>query len=202
MWWVDRSVDRSKKNAPTYLVRAWSTTIEKRRLLSHAKMQCIIISQAININKPNLWKVAWKLVHSSDFVCDCKTSGWKLHDISSPAVQTVFISIENKTVAWKTENIAFLLCGLKHASNDRSSRIERSWPRTNALFSDLCFPFPEFQVGSVTFNGTSYCTFIFNTVCSPKPCQQFFLKGRLVCILQPKPRNSTFVIKSSGVFSW
>ena len=28
--------------------------------------------------------------------------------------------------------------------------------RTNALFSDLCFPSPEFQVGRVAFDGTNY----------------------------------------------
>ena len=70
------------------------------------------------------------------------------------------------------------------------------------MFSDLCqFPFPEFQVGRVAFDGTNYYTFIFDTVYSPKPCQ-CFLKGRFVCILQPKTRNSTFVIESVGVLSW
>ena len=72
--------------------------------------------------------------------------------------------------------------------------------RTNALFSDLCFPFPEFQVGRIAFDGTNYYIFIFDTVYRPKPCQRF-LKGRLVCILQPKPRNCTFVIESGGVLS-
>ena len=67
--------------------------------------------------------------------------------------------------------------------------------RMNALFSDLCF-----QVGRVAFGGTSYYIFIFDTIHSPKPCQGF-LKGRFVCILQPKPRNSTFVIESGGVLS-
>ena len=70
----------------------------------------------------------------------------------------------------------------------------------NALFSDLCFPFPEFMVGRVAFDGTNYYIFIFYTVYSPKQCQRF-LKGRFVCILQPKPRNSTFVIESVGVLS-
>ena len=28
--------------------------------------------------------------------------------------------------------------------------------RTNALFSDLSFPFPEFKVGHVAFDGTNY----------------------------------------------
>ena len=28
--------------------------------------------------------------------------------------------------------------------------------RTNALFSDLCVPFPEFQVGGVAFDGTVF----------------------------------------------
>ena len=32
--------------------------------------------------------------------------------------------------------------------------------RTNALFSDLCFPFPEFQVGRVALDGTNYYIFI------------------------------------------
>ena len=72
--------------------------------------------------------------------------------------------------------------------------------KTNALFSDLCFPFLEFQVGRVAFDGTNYYIFIFGTVYSPKPCQRF-MKGRFVCILQPTPRNSTFVIESSGVLS-
>ena len=70
----------------------------------------------------------------------------------------------------------------------------------NALFSDLCFPFPEFQVGGVAFVSINYDIFIFDTICSPKPCQRF-LKDRFVCILQPKPRNSTFVIESGGVLS-
>ena len=70
----------------------------------------------------------------------------------------------------------------------------------NALFSDLCFPFPEFQVGRVAFDGTNYYIFIFDTVYSPKPCQRF-LKDRFVSVLQPKPRNSTFVIESGGVLS-
>ena len=48
-----------------------------------------------------------------------------------------------------------------------------------SLFSDLCFPFPEFQVGRVTLDGTSYYIFIFDTICSLKPCQRF-LKGRLL----------------------
>ena len=72
--------------------------------------------------------------------------------------------------------------------------------KTNALFSDLCFPFPEFQVGRVALDGTSYYVFIFGTTCSSKPCPRF-LKGRFVFILQPKPRSSTFVIKSGGVLS-
>ena len=66
----------------------------------------------------------------------------------------------------------------------------------NALFSDLCFPFPELQVGRVTFDGTKYFIFIFDTLCSPKSCQ-CFLKGYFVCILEPKPRNSTFVMKAA-----
>ena len=72
--------------------------------------------------------------------------------------------------------------------------------RMNALFSDLCFPFPEFQVRRVAFDGTNYYIFIFDTVYSPKPCQRF-LKGHFVCILQQKPRNSTFVIETVGVLS-
>ena len=72
--------------------------------------------------------------------------------------------------------------------------------RTNALFSDLCFPFPEFQVGRVAFDATNYYIFIFDTICSPKRCQRF-LKGRFICISQPNPRNSTFVIESGGVLS-
>ena len=70
----------------------------------------------------------------------------------------------------------------------------------SALFSDLCFPFQEFQVGHVAFDGTNYYIFIFDTIRSPKPCQRF-LKGRFVCILQRKPRNGTFVIESGGVLS-
>ena len=72
--------------------------------------------------------------------------------------------------------------------------------KANALFSDLCFPFPEFQVGRVAFDGTNYDIFVFDTICSLKPCQRF-LKDRFVCILQTKPRNSTFVIESAGVLS-
>ena len=68
------------------------------------------------------------------------------------------------------------------------------------MFSDLCFPFQEFQVGRVAFDGTNYYIFIFDTVYSPKSCQRF-LKGRFACILQPKPRNSFFVIESVGVLS-
>ena len=30
----------------------------------------------------------------------------------------------------------------------------------NALFSDLCFPFPELQVGRDAFDGTSYYIFV------------------------------------------
>ena len=41
----------------------------------------------------------------------------------------------------------------------------------------------------------------FDTVYSPKPCQRF-LKSLFVCILQPKSRNSAFVIESGGVLSW
>ena len=70
----------------------------------------------------------------------------------------------------------------------------------NALFSDLCFPFPEFQVGRVAFDGTNYYIFIFFTVYSPKPCQRFW-KDRFVFILQPKLLNSTFIIESVGVLS-
>ena len=72
--------------------------------------------------------------------------------------------------------------------------------RANALFSELCFPFPEFQVGRVAFDGTDYYIFIFDTTCSPKPCQRF-LKGHFVYILQPNPRKSTLVIESGEVLS-
>ena len=65
------------------------------------------------------------------------------------------------------------------------------------MFSDLYFSLPEFQVQRVTFDGTNYYIFIFDTIRSPKPCQRF-MKGRFVCILQPKPQNSTFVIESGG----
>ena len=51
-----------------------------------------------------------------------------------------------------------------------------------------CFAFPEFQVGRVAFDGINYYIFIIDTIRSPKPCQRF-LKGRFVCILQPKPRK-------------
>ena len=54
------------------------------------------------------------------------------------------------------------------------------------------------HVKRVVFDGTNYYIFIFDAICSPKPCQRF-LKGRFVCILQPKPRNSTFVVESDGV---
>ena len=55
-------------------------------------------------------------------------------------------------------------------------------------------------MGRVAFDGTNYHIFIFNTVYSAKPCQHF-LKGRFVCILQPKFRNGTLVIESGGVLS-
>ena len=34
----------------------------------------------------------------------------------------------------------------------------------NTLFSDLCVPFLEFQVGCVVFDGTNYYIFIFDTI--------------------------------------
>ena len=68
------------------------------------------------------------------------------------------------------------------------------------MFSNLCFPFPQFQVGRVAFDGTNYYIFIFDTVYSPKLCQSF-LKCHFVCDLQPEPRNSTFVIESGEVLS-
>ena len=71
----------------------------------------------------------------------------------------------------------------------------------NTLFSNLCFPFPEFQVGHVAFDGINYYIFIFDTILSSKPCQPF-LKDRFVSILQPKLQNSTFIIESDGVLSW
>ena len=81
------------------------------------------------------------------------------------------------------------------------------------MFSDLCFPSPEFQVRRVVFDGINYYIFIFDTICSPKPCQHFVKGVFLVSwlkrpntpfcmeshILQPKAQNSTFVIKSGGV---
>ena len=61
--------------------------------------------------------------------------------------------------------------------------------RTNVLFSNLCVPFREFQVGRVGFDGFNYYIFILTLFArSPKPCQRF-MKGRFVCVLQPKPRN-------------
>ena len=36
--------------------------------------------------------------------------------------------------------------------------------RTNALFSDLCFPSSEFQVRRVAFEGTNYYLLIFDTI--------------------------------------
>ena len=63
----------------------------------------------------------------------------------------------------------------------------------NALFSDLGFPFPEFQVGHVAFDGTSHYIFIFCIIHSPNPCQHF-MKGRFIYILEPKPQNRTFEI--------
>ena len=65
-------------------------------------------------------------------------------------------------------------------------------------FPTFVFHFPEFQVGRVAFDGTNYYIFIFDTICSPKPCQRL-LKGRFICILQLKPRNRTFVFESGGV---
>ena len=41
------------------------------------------------------------------------------------------------------------------------------------MFSDLCFPYPEFQVGRVAFDGTNYYIFIFDTICSPKKFLKF-----------------------------
>ena len=70
----------------------------------------------------------------------------------------------------------------------------------NALFSDLCFPFPEFKVGRVAFDGTNYYIFIFDTIRSPKPYQRF-LNGCFICILQPKLRNNTSIIERGGVLS-
>ena len=67
------------------------------------------------------------------------------------------------------------------------------------MFSDLTFPFPEFQVGRVAFDDIIAITFSYLTLLVvPKPCQRF-MKGRFVCTLQTKPRNSTFVIESGGV---
>ena len=68
------------------------------------------------------------------------------------------------------------------------------------MFSVVCVPFPEFQVGRVAFafDGTNYYIFIFHTIRSPKHCRRF-VKGHFVCILQPKPRNSTFAVESGGV---
>ena len=54
-------------------------------------------------------------------------------------------------------------------------------------------------MGRVAFGGTNFYIFIIDTIRSPKPCQRF-LKDHFVCILQPKLRNSTFVIESGGVF--
>ena len=51
--------------------------------------------------------------------------------------------------------------------------------RTNALFSEFCFPFPEFQVGRVAFDGTNYYIFIFDTVYSPKLTVSAFFEGPL-----------------------
>ena len=36
------------------------------------------------------------------------------------------------------------------------------------LFSDLCVPFPVFQVGRVAFYGTNFYIFLFDTIRSPK----------------------------------
>ena len=72
--------------------------------------------------------------------------------------------------------------------------------RTNALFSDLCFPSPDFQVGRVAFDGKNYYIFIFDTICVQDRVS-IFLKSRFVSILEPKPRNNTFVIESGGVLS-
>ena len=66
-------------------------------------------------------------------------------------------------------------------------------------FPDLCFPILEFQIGRGAFNGTNYYIFMFDTIRSPIKPYHGILKGRFVCILQPKPRNSTFVIESGGV---
>ena len=55
-------------------------------------------------------------------------------------------------------------------------------------------------MGCVAFGGTNFYIFIIDTIRSPKPCQRF-LKDHFVCILQPKLRNSTFVIESCGFLS-
>ena len=36
------------------------------------------------------------------------------------------------------------------------------------VFSEVCFSFPELQVGRVAFDGTNYYIFIFDTIRSPK----------------------------------
>ena len=67
-------------------------------------------------------------------------------------------------------------------------------------FPTFVFPFRSSKSDVFAFEGTNYYICIFDTVYSPKLCQRF-QKGRFVCILQPKPRNSTFVIESVGVLS-
>ena len=58
--------------------------------------------------------------------------------------------------------------------------------KTNALFSHLCFPFLEFQVGRVAFDGTNYYILVFGAVYSPKPCQRF-LKAALFVFYSQNP---------------
>ena len=64
------------------------------------------------------------------------------------------------------------------------------------MFSNHCFPFPEFQVGCVAFDGTIYYFFIFDTVYIPKPCQRF-LKDRFVCFFYSQ--NAEIALSQSKV---
>ena len=59
----------------------------------------------------------------------------------------------------------------------------------NALFSDLCFPYPKFQVRRDALDGTNYCIFISDTIFSPKLCQHF-LKATLFVFYSQNPEIS------------
>ena len=57
----------------------------------------------------------------------------------------------------------------------------------NALFFELCFPFPEFQVRCVAFDGTTYYIFIFDTIRSPNRVTSIFWKDALFIFFSQNP---------------